>query len=193
MNQRFENVWDAFIQSYVDASNEQNRGLITTYEPEWPSQCVNLSSIGGVKNEEGEDCEWCPVKYNDQPSLENLASALEITIPADFETLMGRYYSLDLNAEHERGPLTILQVWNEQDYERLQKNLIAHVLMKRRLKQADTLFFALTDEDDIVISIELDTQAVVLEPVGKPAQEVLSDNLHDFIAALRPLPQFVSL
>jgi len=32
-----------------------------------------------------------------------------------------------------------------------------------------------------------------MNAVGKPAQEVLSDNLYDFIAALRPLPQFVSL
>ena len=75
--------------------------------------------------------------------------------------LFCRYFSHDINATAEQGGLTLLQAWNEEDFDRLQKNLIAHVLMKRRLKQADTLFFALTDEEDLLLSILLETGEVV--------------------------------
>ena len=39
--------------------------------------------------------------------------------------------------------------------------------MKRRLKQPETLFFAVTDQEDFVISLELSSGTVVVEQVGK--------------------------
>lgn len=190
MTQAFEHIFDTFVQQYIDHSNAENRGLLTEYDVEWPSPCLP-EALDHKSN--GENCNWLPVKRTPQADLMDLASALEIHIPAEFGAMFGRYFSLDLHAQHARGPVILLQTWNEQDYERLQKNLIAHVLMKRRLKQPDTLFFALTDHDDLVISLDVATQAVVLEPVGKEPKEVLSDSLSQFIAALSPSPQFVSL
>lgn len=189
MTQDFENIFDGFVQQYIEQSDSHNRGLLTEYDADWPSPCLQGST---ANLQDGDVCAWLPVKNPQPATLADLGSALNIVIPTEFEILFGRYFSVDLNAEHQRGPLTLLQTFNEQDYDRLQKNLIAHVLMKRRLKQPDTLFFALTDQDDFVISLDIDTQSVVLEPVGKPAKEVLSDNLSSFIAALKPSPQFVS-
>ena len=83
------------------------------------------------------------------------------------------------------GACELLQVWNEEDFERLQQNLIGHLLMKKRLKQAPTLFFALTDEDDFVLSVLNSTGEVVLEQVGRPPQKVISPSLPAFIATLR--------
>jgi len=59
-------------------------------------------------------------------------------------------------------------------------------LMKKRLKQAPTLFFALTDEDDFVLSVLNETGEVVLEQVGRPPKEIISPSLGDFIATLSP-------
>ncbi|WP_371192577.1 SecY-interacting protein [Glaciecola sp. SC05] len=189
MAQSFEHTFDRFVQQYIDLSTEENRGLVTEYDSAWPSPCLQ----GSLEQlTDGGDCAWRPSLNKEPASLADLASALEIHIPNEFEALFCRYYSLDLHASHPRGPVTLLQVWNSEDYDRLQKNLIAHVLMKRRLKLPDTLFFALTDQDDLVISLDIATQNVILEPVGKPATETLSENLVEFIAALRPVPQAVN-
>ena len=58
--------------------------------------------------------------------------------------------------------------------------------MKKRLKQEPTLFFALTDEDDFVLSVLNSTGEVVLEQVGRPPKKVISPSLPEFIATLRP-------
>jgi SecY interacting protein Syd len=80
----------------------------------------------------------------------------------------------------------LLQVWNEQDFERLLQNLIGHALMKRRLEQPMTLFFAVTDDEDYILSLENDTGRVMLERVGLEPQEMLADNLAQFLSSLEP-------
>ena len=79
--------------------------------------------------------------------------------------------------EQELNPLSI---------ERLQENLIGHIMMKRRLKQPATLFFALTDDDDYLISLDNSTGEVLLERVGKRAEQVLAPSMADFLSALTP-------
>ena len=58
--------------------------------------------------------------------------------------------------------------------------------MKRRLRQRDTLFFAVTDEDDFVLSVLNETGEVVLERVGKEPQEILATDLTSFLQSLKP-------
>lgn len=126
-------------------------------------------------------------------NLNNIESALDITLPPQAHELFCRYFSHDINAQAEQGPLVLLQAWNEQDFDRLQKNIIAHIMMKRRLKQADTVFFALTDKDDLLLSILLETGEVVLEVVGKEPHQIIAANLTEFMASLRPQAQLVRL
>jgi len=185
----FSTAFDQFIEQYIAQSDDDNKGLVTEYDEQWPSDCL----LDTKSAKDGQDIYWRPALRNEPGALSNLNTALEIEIPLSLQEYFGRYYSLDLNAVHPRGPVTLLQVWNETDYDRLQKNLISHVLMKRRLKQPETVFFALTDEDDFIISIELATHAVVLERVGKDDLEVLAPDLATFIAALSPQPQLVML
>lgn len=183
----FSAAFDHLIQSYIDNCNDHNKGLFTYYDSDWPSPCLSQSG------EPNELINWLPFKRPEPASLANLESALEVTIPADLQYLFGAYFSHDINAQAADGSLTILQAWNEDDFDRLQKNLIAHVLMKRRLKQADTLFFALTDEDDIILSVDLASQAVMVERVGKEPHKKLADSLAEFITDLRPQPVLVEL
>jgi SecY interacting protein Syd len=189
MSLSFSDTFDHFVQQYIAQSNDENQGLITEYDADWPSDC--LQDTHNAKD--GPNIYWRPTLRPVSASLSNLNTALDIEIPATLQEYFGRYYSLDLNAVHPRGPVTLLQVWNDTDFDRLQKNLISHVLMKRRLKQPETVFFALTDEEDFIISIELATHAVALERVGKDDLEILAPDLATFIAALRPQPQLVML
>jgi SecY interacting protein Syd len=190
-NALFITVFDTFVQSYIDHSTKDNMGLVTYFDKDWDSPCFQTQDLKDI--DEGQKLEWRPFLRAEKASLHNLEEALEISIPTELQQLFCRYYSHDLNAQADYGNLTLLQVWNEDDFDRLQKNLIAHVLMKRRLKQADTLFFALTDEEDYILSIALKTGAVMLEKVGKEPHREIAPNLADFIAQLKPLPELVTL
>lgn len=199
----FEHVFDRLVESYVAHSTNNNQGLLTYFDEDWLSPCIALHNK--PENLQAEALvNWQPVlrvanasntdlKPACLPDLTNLEKALEVSLPIQMHTLFCRYFSHDLNAIAEQGPLTLLQAWNEQDFDRLQKNIISHVLMKRRLKQADTVFFALTDKDDLLLSILVGTGEVVLEVAGKEPHQVISPNLSEFIASLKPQPQLVNL
>ncbi len=196
----FADKWASFITQYINASNSVNRGLITEYESDWLSPCYQFdtsddkhSDINKPPLQDGDEVNWRPFRRPSNESLNNLEKALEIDIPKNLQTFFCEYYSHDLNAKAKDGPLILLQAWNENDFERLQKNLIAHVLMKRRLKQRDTLFFALTDQDDLILSVLLETSEVVLEQVGKEPHQVIANDISSFILSLEPAPTFVSL
>ncbi|GLR70847.1 SecY-interacting protein [Agaribacter marinus] len=191
MQTLFTQKFDQFVHSYIDQSTQDNRGLITLYDDDWKSPCIEAKVDNLLVNES--EVDWIPTLRSPNASFQNIADALDMTIPEELSILLGRYFSLDLNAQTERGKLTLLQAWNAHDFERLQKNLIAHVLMKRKLKQQDTLFFALTDEEDYIISLVPSSGEVVLELVGKPPQEVLAHTLGDFLDEWVPLPTFVTL
>ena len=58
--------------------------------------------------------------------------------------------------------------------------------MKQRLKQTETVFFAVTDEEDIIISIDNANGEVWVERVGCKPHKKLSDSLANFIEQLTP-------
>ncbi len=184
----FVQSFDDFVTAYAEASNDENLGNTTEYAEVLPSPCfIDNSPI------EGQMCKWRSILRDTPGSMKNLEKALEISIHPDVHELFGRYYSLDLNASAQRGHLSILQALNEEDFERFQKNLIAHVLMKRRLKLTDTLFFALTDQEDFLLSVIPQTGQVVLEIVGREHHEIIADNLKSFFENISPDPQRVYL
>ena len=186
MSDQLNEALDSFINTYIDLVGDDNRQLLTNYDADWISSCLlntpsELSSLN-----DGDDAIWRPHLQPASSHLRDLASALEIEIHPQLEALFCRYYSHDLPATTERGDLDILQAWNEDDFERLQKNLISHVLMKRRLKQAETLFFATTDQEDFIISVDVGSGNIMLEQVGKVATEVLAPDLASFMKTLKP-------
>ncbi|TDF39948.1 SecY-interacting protein [Alteromonadaceae bacterium M269] len=175
---------DNFITSYVKAHGELQVPLQTEYIVEAPSECC----VGEILSRDGEFATtvWQPVKQDTPLSFSNVEDSLDIALDEQFKVLFSRYWSDNLNAKSERGKLQILQVWNEDDGKRLQSNLIAHILMKRQLKQEETLFFALTDEEDFTLSILNRTGEVVLEQVGCEPKEVIAPSLSEFLLTLTP-------
>lgn len=178
--------FDSFVNAYIDLAGDDDRQLLTEYDADWFSPCLLLGKEQLADVADGEQTAWRPMLQPASSHLGDLATALEIEIHPQLETLFCRYYGHDLPATTERGDLDILQAWNQDDFERLQKNLISHVLMKRRLKQPETLFFATTDQEDFIISIDVASGNVMLEQVGKVPKEVLADDLNSFIKSLQP-------
>ncbi|MCC2614836.1 SecY-interacting protein [Aestuariibacter halophilus] len=169
----------AIIDQLLDDYRRQHGEELTIdYDSQWESPCYRHQA------ESGQSVAWQPVRRDQPADFSGLESALEIHMPDALKALFGGYFSDNIGVYDTRGPVELLFAWNDEDVERLQQNLIGHVLMKRRLGQPDTLFFALTDEEDLILSVEVDTGAVVLEPVGLPARETLAPDLASFLARL---------
>ena len=179
--QQFNEVWDQFVTSWLELKGTDNK-LTFTPDPEWPSPCE--------LKEEGEDC-WCPIlqsecELNEALGFKNVEQAMQIKINDEYVAFFTLYFSDNLTAKHEFGELEFLQAWSESDFIRLQQNLIGHLMMKQRLKQAPTLFFALTDEEDLNLVINNQTGQVCLEYVGQEPHKVIAPNLTEFIRATKP-------
>lgn len=181
MTTPLEKALDSFVTRYVQQAKEQGKPLQIEYDPDWPSACYQgVASVG-------EWVAWLPVKCQPKLNLSNLEQGLELTIHADIHTFFTRYWSDNLNATTSKGKLQLLLPWNEDDFVRLQQNLIGHVMMKRRLKHPETLFFAVTDQEDYILTVDNASGAVMLERVGVLATETLAPNLASFIDSLQPL------
>lgn len=168
-----------FVQQAVSWYKQNQQSLMTWCDPSSPSPC----QVGAIQNN---SVQWQPVLQQQPADYRNVEQALELTLHQDIKRFYQLYYGAGLSALHQRGKLMLLMVWNEDDVKRLQENIIGHVIMKRRLKQRETVFFATTEDDDILLSVLNSTGEVYLEHVGQEVTEKLSDNLTDFIASLKP-------
>ena len=117
-------------------------------------------------------------------SLSDLASALELSFPAGVDEFYGHMYGGSILARIDGHRVELLQAWNKDDFELLQQNITGHVLMKRKLKQPETLFIGLTEQDDLLVTVQVNTGEVCLEYVGKKPHHVLAPNIESFLKAL---------
>lgn len=171
---------DTALDDFISRFRQQHSDLTIEFDPEWPSPCYEQAA------EPGAMVPWSPVRQTQKNHFNNVESALDLTLDPQYCAYFTRYYSENLPARAEQGNCELLQVWNQDDFERLQQNLIGHLLMKKRLKQPPTLFFALTDEDDFILTVDNDNGSIMLEQVGKvPFKEVAKD-LASFLSGLSP-------
>lgn len=168
-----------FVQQAVLWHQQQQQRLTTWADPASPSPC----QLGEIADN---TVAWQPVLQQPAATFDNIEQALELTLHADVKTFYSLYYGAGLAAEHSRGKLALLMVWNQADVNRLQENIIGHIIMKRRLKQRETVFFATTEDDDILLSVLNSSGEVYLEHVGQEVSEKLADNLQQFICQLQP-------
>lgn len=171
---------DDFIQRFVDSHRQHNQELTVQFDSQWVSPCH--TAVGN----DGDTVVWTPQLREIDHDFESLQSALELAIDPQLKVFYSRYWSENIQARNERGQLTLLFPWNEDDFTRFQQNLVGHVLMKRRLQQPDTLFFAVTDEDDFILTVENQSGRVMLEQVGIEPTEVIANDLREFLQTLTP-------
>jgi SecY interacting protein Syd len=180
MNVKLVTALDEFVKRYCITAIKHPEMLMVDYDNEWPSDCYTASGNNGDR------VSWQPVKRNVVANFNDLEKALNMKIHQDVISYYSTYWSDNLSAKTDKGYLQLLQPWNQGDFERLQQNLVGHILMKRRLKQPETLFIALTDEDDFILAVDNISGEVVLEQVGLLPKEVLAPNLATFIQSLQP-------
>lgn len=142
-----------------------------------PSPCA-------VENR-GERVLWQPQPFSAEPHLAAVERALELQLQPAVVSYYTTQYAGDMQATFEQQPITLLQVWSEADFVRVQENLIGHLVMKRRLKQTPTLFIATTASDSEVISVCNLTGEVICETLGTPRREKLAPDLRIFLKSLQ--------
>ncbi|KGJ90550.1 SecY-interacting protein [Thalassotalea sp. ND16A] len=148
------------------------------HDDDWPSPCETgaIDGDGFIS--------WQPVKMDETFDFKNVEQALSLTIHPDVHQYFSHIYSEAIPATCSEGNLELLFAWNKADYERLQQNIIGHLLMKQKLKQKETIFFAVTDEEDINLVVKNDSGEVWVEPVGCEPSKFIANNLIEFIESL---------
>ena len=174
-----ELVWQ-FSQDYLQAYQDRFEHLPITHKDEdWTSPCEQ-----GVHDEKFSL--WQPIKMAQVLTFDNVEAALEVKLHADIKDYFTTIYSDSLDASCVEGDLSLLFAWSEKDFARLQENIIGHILMKTKLKQKLTIFFALTDDDDYIISLDNDTGSVWVEKVGREPHKKVAETLAEFMSQLTP-------
>ncbi|MEH8018032.1 SecY-interacting protein [Rheinheimera muenzenbergensis] len=172
-------IYPQFVQQALAWQQQNHSTLLTWADEQSPSPC----QLGAIEHNQ---VQWQPVLQQPQADFSNVEHALELSLHDDIKQFYQLYYGAGLAAQHQRGKLMLLMVWNSDDVKRLQENIIGHIIMKRRLKQRETVFFATTEDDDIMLSVLNSSGEVYLEHVGQEVSEKLADNLAQFMAQLVP-------
>lgn len=144
-----------------------------------PSPCIVAT--------QADEIWWQPQPFTLPATLEAVECALDIQLQADITAFYTTQFAGDMAARFEQRELSLLQVWSEEDFLRLQENLIGHLVMKRRLKQTPTLFIAATESEQEIISLCNLSGEVILEQPGTKKREILADNIQIFLKHLQPV------
>lgn len=187
-NEHLVQVLQQFSEQYIADYHKTHTCLPTVeHDEDWPSPCEQGTTEQTSSLQE--EVYWQPVaiEKSEELSFDNVESALELTLHEDIKTYFTLLYSESLDARCDEGELSLLFAWNKSDFQRLQENLIGHILMKQRLKQKETIFFAVTDEEDMIISLDNANGSVWVERVGCKPHKQLSDSLAEFISLLTPV------
>ncbi|KEY59374.1 SecY interacting protein Syd [Serratia sp. DD3] len=168
-----------FTQRYVDYWQQQ-RGHAPASE-----ELYGVASPCIVENR-GDTVLWRPQPFTPAASLVKVEQALEIQLCPEIHTFYTQQYAGDMSAMLGEQALTLLQVWSEDDFIRLQENLIGHLVTQKRLKLSPTLFLATTESDMAMVSLCNVSGHVVLEQFGSTKQTLLADSLGQFLGALQP-------
>ncbi|MBE5253524.1 SecY-interacting protein [Mixta mediterraneensis] len=144
-----------------------------------PSPCIT--------GERDDSVLWQPQPFSLRPSLDAVERAVDIQLQPAITTFYTSQFAGDMQARFEHHSLTLLQAWSEDDFLRLQENLIGHLIMKRRLKLSPTLFIATTASEEEIVSLCNLSGEIILEQPGRKQRQILADNIKIFLKTLQPV------
>lgn len=130
---------------------------------------------------------WQPQPFSLPTTLDAIERAVDIQLQPPITAFYTTQFAGDMQARFGEHQLTLLQVWSEEDFLRLQENLIGHLVMQRRLRQSPTLFIATTDSEEEIISLSNLSGEVILEQPGRKQRVVLAESLEIFLKSLQPV------
>ena len=96
-------------------------------------------------------------------SFNGFETAIEQPVHADLKAFYLSLWSGALPCLFDSLPISLIQIWNPDYFERLIGNLIVHFLAQKNARQDLTLFFAtVEDGGDNIISLDNRTGEVLL-------------------------------
>ncbi|QKJ88468.1 SecY-interacting protein [Paramixta manurensis] len=140
-----------------------------------------------VTETRGDEVYWQPVPFSLAQNLEAVERALDLRIQPALTAWYTTQFAGDMQARLDETTMTLIQVWSEEDFVRVQENLIGHLVMKRRLKHSPTLFIATTSSELEVISLCNLSGEVILEQLGTAKRKTLAPDLPHFLDVLDPV------
>ena len=159
------------------------QGLRQPFDPQWISPCQV-----GDPDAEGMIA-WAPVRRPVPADWSGLEQALDVPVHTDVAAFYGSFWSDCIPVRAEEGTATLIQVWNERDFERLIENLIGHALQKRRRREPLTLFVACTEEGEFNLCVDNTTGAVLLEQPGQAPKRMVAESLAELLSRMEPAAQ----
>lgn len=152
------------------------------FDPEWRSRCELDASPRTAR------VRWRPIVQTDPVDFRGLANALECDIHPDIRAYYASFWSGGFEARSHEGHVSLIQLWNAEDFDRLIENLIGHALAKRKARQPFTAFFATTEPDsELFLSIDNESGRVLLEEPGRPPIKEVETDVATFIDRLTPV------
>ena len=127
----------AYLERYRQScKSRRGHEARVTHDEQWVSPCTL-----GKPDASGRQL-WAPCP-REHASFEGLERALETTLHPSIHGYYTRYWFPPVPALADDGQLELIGMWNEDDFESLQSNIIGHALQQRRRKLPLTVFFAL--------------------------------------------------
>jgi len=189
INERIYLALNALFTRYLNGIKMDTGTLPTVdFDPPWPSPCIQEEPDQPEQsaNAAQESPQfWRPVERHHNLLFSGLEQALEFTFKPEITAFYGSYWSNGLCVKHDRLDFNLIQIWNEEDEERLKENLLGHAFAKLKARLPMTYFIGCNDGND-AISLDHDSGQVVLEKPGKRAHRILSENLETFLLDLHP-------
>lgn len=170
---------EAFTERFCTMWREQAGGWPASEELYGvPSPCIVTTT--------GDDVRWQPQPFTLEANLSAVERAMEISLQPAAHQFYTTQFAGDMPALSGSLTLTLLQTWSEDDFQRVQENLIGHLVMQKRLKLPPTLFLATTQDEMEVVSLSNISGEVILEKIGTKKYTVLAPSLEIFLQELQP-------
>ena len=146
------------------------------------SDCIE----GDYDGDEDKSVTWNAIKSQQKNDFNNVDSALTISLHSDINLYFTTWFSAPMKFDSQWGYGELLQAWNQDDFERLQQNIIGHLMMKQKLKQPLTWFIGVIDDEDKMITVNNEDGSVWFEIAGEIQSQKLASSLEEFINQLTP-------
>ncbi|MCT4711493.1 SecY-interacting protein [Enterobacteriaceae bacterium H11S18] len=170
---------EAFTERFCTAWREQTGGWPASEELYGvPSPCIVTTT--------GSEVRWQPQPFTLEADLSAVERAMDISLQPAAHQFYTTQFAGDMTAHAGTVGLTLLQTWSEDDFQRVQENLIGHLVTQKRLKLSPTLFLATTTDEMEVISLCNLSGEVVLEKIGTKSRTTLAPSLALFLNNLAP-------
>ncbi|HGS7015507.1 TPA: SecY-interacting protein, partial [Klebsiella pneumoniae] len=130
----------AFTQRYCAVWQQQRHSLPRSEELYGvPSPCV--------VDTQGEAVFWQPQPFSLAQNISAVERALDIVVQQPLHSYYTTQFAGDMSGRFAGETLTLLQTWSEEDFQRVQENLIGHLVVQKRLKLSPTLFIATLESE----------------------------------------------